>query len=68
MNQWSERKPQEWCTIPMDLRTSEGFLTMSNQFTIAVPSLGLRTVVSMFMVVVFPAPFGPRVFYTFFIS
>ena len=33
---------------------------MSNPATVALPPVGVRKQVSMRMVVVFPAPFGPR--------
>src|SRR6478752_6772025 len=40
--------------------TSSGFLRTSKPATVAVPALGGRKQVSMRMVVVLPAPFGPR--------
>src|SRR5205085_3880204 len=40
--------------------TSRGCSRMSKPATVAVPSVGGRKQVSMRMVVVFPAPFGPR--------
>src|SRR5580692_11574177 len=40
--------------------TSRGCSRMSNPATVAVPLVGVRKQVSMRIVVVFPAPFGPR--------
>src|SRR5580700_1565234 len=40
--------------------TSRGCSRMSYPATVAVPPVGVRKQVSMRMVVVFPAPFGPR--------
>src|SRR5580765_220469 len=40
--------------------TSSGFSRTSKPATVAVPALGGRKQVSMRMVVVLPAPFGPR--------
>src|SRR5215472_12188318 len=44
----------------MRFLTSIGWSRMSNPATVAVPEVGQRKQVSMRMVVVFPAPFGPR--------
>src|SRR5439155_14717180 len=44
----------------MRLLTSRGFSRTSNPATVAVPEVGNRKPVSMRIVVVFPAPFGPR--------
>src|SRR4029077_16540187 len=40
--------------------TSSGCSRISKPATVAVPPVGVRKQVSMRMVVVFPAPFGPR--------
>ena len=40
-------------------RTCAGALTMSKPATVAVPSEGSSSVVSILMVVLLPAPFGP---------
>jgi hypothetical protein len=45
--------------MPIDLRTLLASLTMSKPFTIAVPAVGLRIVLSIEITVVFPAPLGP---------
>ena len=41
-------------------RAASESLTMSWPFTLAVPEVGARKPVSIFIVVDFPAPFGPR--------
>ena len=41
-------------------RTCSDCVTTSNPATVAVPSVGFSSVVSMRSVVVLPAPFGPR--------
>ena len=41
-------------------RTSAGCVATSNPATVAVPEVGVRSVVSILRVVVLPAPFGPR--------
>jgi hypothetical protein len=46
--------------MPNDLLTSDGCLTGSKPFTDIVPELGWRSVVSILIVVVLPAPFGPK--------
>ena len=46
--------------MPMDLRTWFGSLQISKPLTVAEPDVGFRIVQSMLMVVVLPAPFGPR--------
>ena len=48
-----------WNTMPMDLRTSDGFFVTSKPLTIAVPEVTFRIVHNMDMVVLLPAPFGP---------
>src|SRR5215470_20298202 len=45
---------------PIRFLTSRGFSRTSNPATVAVPELGHRKQVNMRMVVVLPAPFGPR--------
>src|SRR5262245_59122896 len=45
---------------PIRFFTSSGFSRTSKPATVAVPELGQRKQVNMRMVVVFPAPFGPR--------
>src|SRR5215469_12872534 len=49
-----------WNTMPKARRTSIGSLTGSWPATLSHPSLGLSTVVSILIVVVLPAPLGPR--------
>src|SRR5215469_10429164 len=49
-----------WNTMPKARRTSIGSLTGSWPATLSDPSLGLSTVVSILIVVVLPAPLGPR--------
>src|SRR5436853_5911210 len=44
----------------MRFLTSSGFSRTSKPATVAVPEVGNRNPVSMRIVVVFPAPFGPR--------
>src|SRR5437660_12148667 len=44
----------------MRFLTSSGFSSTSKPATVAVPEVGNRNPVSMRIVVVFPAPFGPR--------
>ena len=44
----------------MFLRTFEGFVTTSNPYTDALPEVGLSKVVRIIIVVLFPAPLGPR--------
>src|SRR5208337_4463288 len=44
---------------PMLRRTSTGWRAISNPYTLAAPALGGSIVVSIFIVVVLPAPFGP---------
>src|SRR5256886_16764133 len=44
----------------MFMRTSSGLDSRSAPATVAVPAVGLSSVVSMRSVVVLPAPFGPR--------
>ncbi len=46
--------------MPMDFLTSEGSFTQSCPEINAIPDVGKSNVQRMFMVVVFPAPFGPR--------
>ena len=45
---------------PIRRRTWSASLTTSNPLTAAVPEVGMRSVVSILVVVVLPAPFGPR--------
>ena len=40
--------------------TADGCLATSIPATVALPSVRLASVVSILIVVVFPAPFGPR--------
>ncbi|VVB66618.1 Uncharacterised protein [Candidatus Gugararchaeum adminiculabundum] len=47
-------------TTPILARTNAASSFMSKDATRATPSLGVMSVVSIFMVVVLPAPFGPR--------
>src|SRR6516162_2376259 len=49
-----------WNTMPKARRTSSGSLTGSWPEIKSRPSLGLSTVVSILIVVVLPAPLGPR--------
>src|SRR6266508_2594110 len=44
----------------MRLRTSRASLTTSKPSTRAEPAVGIRSVISILIVVVFPAPFGER--------
>src|SRR4030067_2283021 len=44
----------------MDCLTSFGLDTTSKEFRSALPDVGVRRVQRIFMVVVLPAPFGPR--------
>jgi hypothetical protein len=46
--------------MPKARRTSSGSLTGSWPATLSRPSLGVSTVVSILIVVVLPAPLGPR--------
>jgi len=57
--------PPEWfrtstCAAPMCRRTWEASRTMSHPATRACPDVGGRSVVSIFTVADFPAPFRPR--------
>src|SRR5439155_4604803 len=49
-----------WNTRPIRRRTSDGATTTSNPPTDAVPPVGRASVQSTEIVVVLPAPFGPR--------
>ncbi len=49
-----------WNTSPMLRRTSSRWRTTSNPATVAEPAVGIASVHSMLIVVVLPAPFGPR--------
>ncbi len=49
-----------WKTSPIEERTPWGLRAQSKPFTMALPELCARRVQRMFIVVVFPAPFGPR--------
>ena len=55
----SPRHATSCITWPMRRRTSPGSRMTSNPQTRAVPSFGASSVVSMRIVVVLPAPFGP---------
>ena len=44
----------------MRFRTSRACLTTSIPSTRAVPAVGISSVISILIVVVFPAPFGPE--------
>ena len=46
--------------MPMDSRTLAGCFLMSKPLTVAVPAVGSSSVASIFMIVVFPAPLGPK--------
>jgi hypothetical protein len=49
-----------WLRTPMTFRISFGDLSKSKPATWTWPDVFLRSVVRTFMVVLFPAPFGPR--------
>src|SRR6266513_5553934 len=49
-----------WNTTPNRLRTSVLAVTGSSPWSCSVPLVGRKTVVSILIVVVLPAPFGPR--------
>src|SRR6266480_4173571 len=49
-----------WNTTPNRLRTSMGCVVTSSPSSSSEPVVGRKSVVSILMVVVFPAPFGPR--------
>src|SRR5439155_549242 len=49
-----------WKTRPMERRTSLRCESTSKPLTVAEPAVGRSSVQSMLIVVVFPAPFGPR--------
>ena len=48
-----------WMTTEIRLRTSSGSWTGSKPSTLIRPDVGRSSVVSIFSVVVLPAPFGP---------
>src|SRR5260221_149124 len=49
-----------WNTTPKRRRTSVAWVVGSSPSSSSAPLVGCRSVVSILMVVVFPAPFGPR--------
>lgn len=49
-----------WNTIPNDFLTVFFFFEGSFPLTVIFPFVAVSSVVSIFIVVVFPAPFGPR--------
>ena len=51
---------ESWKTMPISRRTAAGSLAMSCPPMVALPPLGVRSVQSMEIVVVLPAPLGPR--------
>jgi hypothetical protein len=56
----SESRLGSWNTMPKSLRTSFGCFAGSMPSSRICPLVGASWVVSILMVVVFPAPFGPR--------
>ena len=56
----SSNNANSWGTTPILLLTRDACVRTSNEATLASPIDGTSNVVSIFMVVVFPAPFGPR--------
>src|SRR3989344_2549189 len=56
----SSSKLASWNTIPKAFLTSYWSLVGEKPFTVTIPLVGDKSVVKILMVVVFPAPLGPK--------